>query len=148
MLFCSFWYSLVPCFCLGASPKFPPSANICAPQVHSLALCPCLLILFLSVIVYRPFCQYLCPLGAIYGLFNRFSLLQIHWDEDLCTSCAACENACPLSLTVQEISRSPECIRCGKCVKACPVSCLHFTAKSNGYSTKHQTCVPPGTNTV
>ncbi len=106
------------------------------------------LILFLSVIVYRPFCQYLCPLGAIYGLFNRFSLLQIHWDEDLCTSCAACENACPLSLTVQEISRSPECIRCGKCVKACPVSCLHFTAKSNGYSTKHQTCVPPGTNTV
>ena len=88
-----------------------------------------LLILFLSVKVYRPFCQYLCPLGAIYGWFNRFSLLQIHWEKGLCTSCNACERACPLSLSVQEISCSSECIRCGQCVKACPANCLHFTAK-------------------
>ncbi|NBJ92046.1 4Fe-4S binding protein [Parablautia muri] len=95
-----------------------------------------LLILFLSIKVYRPFCQYLCPLGAIYGWFNRFSLLQIHLENERCTSCGACEKACPLSLSVQEISCSPECIRCGKCTQACPNRCLHFTMKSNEDSHK------------
>lgn len=146
-------FAKIPAFCkylcpsgtlLGALPLLTanPLLRVKAGGLFGWKLGILLLILFLSVKVYRPFCQYLCPLGAIYGVFNRFSLLQIHWEEDLCTSCAACENACPLSLTVQEISRSPECIRCGKCVKACPVSCLHFTAKSNGYSTSHQTCAP------
>lgn len=86
-----------------------------------------LFVLLFSVKVYRPFCQYLCPLGAIYGLFNRFSLVQIHWEEEKCVSCGACEKACPVSLSVQEISRSPECIRCGKCAQACPEKCLHFS---------------------
>ena len=27
-----------------------------------------------SLLIWRPFCKYLCPLGALYGLFNRFSL--------------------------------------------------------------------------
>lgn len=85
-----------------------------------------LFLLFLSIMVYRPFCQYLCPLGAIYGFFNRFSLVQIHWEKQRCTSCGACEKACPVALSVREISRSPECIRCGKCVEACPGDCLHF----------------------
>lgn len=85
-----------------------------------------LLIIILSVKVYRPFCQYLCPLGAIYGWFNRFSLVQIHWEKERCVSCMACEKACPVALSVQEISRSSECIRCGRCVEACPNKCLEF----------------------
>ena len=88
-----------------------------------------LAVILLSLKVYRPFCQYLCPLGAIYGLFNRFSLVQIHWEEENCVSCGACERACPVALSLQEISRSPECIRCGKCVDACPQKCLHFRGR-------------------
>ncbi len=83
-------------------------------------------IIILSMKWFRPFCQYLCPLGAIYGLFNRFSLVQIHWEKERCISCKACERACPAALSVVEISRSPECIRCGKCVDACPEKCLYF----------------------
>lgn len=86
-----------------------------------------LFLLLLSVFVYRPFCQYLCPLGAVYGLFNRFSLVQIRWDQESCTACGACERACPVGLSAEEISRSPECIRCGECVTACPVKCLRFS---------------------
>ena len=89
-----------------------------------------LAIVLLSVKVFRPFCQYLCPLGAIYGWFNRFSLVQIHWEKERCTSCLACEHACPVGLSLREISRSPECIRCGKCVDACPHSCLNFVRKT------------------
>ena len=83
-----------------------------------------LLIIILSIKVYRPFCQYLCPLGAIYGWFNKFSLVQIKWDQDKCISCMACTRACPIGLKPEEISVSPECIKCGKCVGACPVNCL------------------------
>lgn len=85
-----------------------------------------LVILVLSVKVYRPFCQYLCPLGAVYGWFNRFSLVQIHWEKERCSSCMACKKACPMDLSPEEISVSPECIRCGKCTAACPEKCLHF----------------------
>lgn len=88
-----------------------------------------LVLLLLSVFVYRPFCQYLCPLGAVYGLFNRFSLVQIRWEEERCIHCSACETACPVGLPVQEISRSPECIRCGECMAACPKKCLRFSGK-------------------
>lgn len=86
-----------------------------------------ILIVILSVKVYRPFCQYSCPLGAIYGWFNRFSLVQIHWKKESCVSCMACERACPVSLSIGEISHSPECIRCGKCIEACPEKCLRFS---------------------
>ena len=85
-----------------------------------------LAIVLLSIKAYRPLCQYLSPLGAIYGWFTLFSLVQIHWEQERCTSCKACEKACPAALSLQEISRSPECIRCGKCVDACPEQCLHF----------------------
>lgn len=88
-----------------------------------------LFLLLLSIKFFRPFCKYLCPLGAVYGWFNRFSLVQIHWEEKRCVSCKACEKACPGALCVKEISKSPECIRCGKCVESCPERCLHFSRK-------------------
>lgn len=81
-------------------------------------------IILLSVKIDRPFCQYLCPLGAIYGWFNRFSLVQIQWQQEGCTSCMACQKACPVNLKPEQISVSPECIRCGKCVDACNAGCL------------------------
>lgn len=82
------------------------------------------LIILLSIVVYRPFCQYLCPLGAVYGWFNRFSLVQVHWHQEGCTSCMACQRACPVNLKPEQISVSAECIRCGKCVDACRFGCL------------------------
>ena len=86
-------------------------------------------IVLLSIKVYRPFCQYLCPLGAIYGWFNKFSLVQIRWEKDACISCGKCQEACPVNLSPEQISVSAECIRCGKCVDACPAKCLKFCGK-------------------
>ncbi len=82
-------------------------------------------LILLSIKVYRPFCQYLCPLGAIYGWFNRYSLVQIHWEKDTCISCMACQRACPVNLKPEQISVSPECIKCGKCISACPIGAVH-----------------------
>ena len=77
-------------------------------------------ILLLSVLVYRPFCRYLCPLGAIYGLFNPIALVRYRIDSTKCTRCGACQRACKLDIRTFETPNSPECIRCGDCRHACP----------------------------
>jgi len=127
----------VPAFCkylcpsgtfMGAIPLLSTNAQL-RSQIGGLFYWKLGLLIFLillSLVIYRPFCQYLCPLGAIYGWFNRFSLVQIHWEKDACISCMACQRACPVDLPPEKISVSGECIKCGKCVEVCPKNCLYF----------------------
>lgn len=77
-------------------------------------------VLLLSVLVYRPFCRYLCPLGAVYGLFNPIAFRRFRVDPNRCTACGACQKACKLDIAVWKQPNSPECIRCGDCRTACP----------------------------
>lgn len=77
-------------------------------------------LLLLSVVVYRPFCGYLCPLGAIYGLFNPIAFYRYEVDKDKCVDCGLCARACGFGIHTNETPNSPECIRCGECLKACP----------------------------
>ncbi|MCD2493441.1 4Fe-4S binding protein [Lacrimispora sp. NSJ-141] len=79
-----------------------------------------LLMIFLSVIVYRPFCKYICPLGAIYSLFNPIALYRYQVDPEKCTRCGKCQKACKMDIRVWETPNSRECIRCGDCLKSCP----------------------------
>lgn len=81
-------------------------------------------IVLLSVAVYRPFCRYLCPLGAIYGLFNPIAFYRLRVDENKCVNCGACRKACGLDIPANETPNSPECIRCGKCARACPTGAI------------------------
>ncbi len=82
-------------------------------------------VVILSVIIYRPFCKYLCPLGAFYAFFNKFSLYRLSMDREQCVGCGLCEKACKMGVEVTKDINSPECIRCGACVEACPVKCIH-----------------------
>jgi len=81
-------------------------------------------ILIGSVFIYRPFCRYLCPLGAIYGLMNPVSLCRMQVSKSRCVSCGACQRACGLDIPVYKTPNSPDCIRCGKCVTVCPHGAL------------------------
>lgn len=78
------------------------------------------------LVIYRPFCKYLCPLGAIYGLFNRFALYRTHLDADRCIHCGACAAACRMCVDPSKTPNSAECIRCGDCARACPAGALHM----------------------
>ena len=87
-------------------------------------------LLLLSLLIARPFCRYLCPLGAIYGLFNRFALLGLTCDASTCVNCGACETVCPMGIDPVTQYDSPECIRCGRCARVCPTKALKVGVKA------------------
>ena len=79
---------------------------------------------FLSILIYRPFCKYICPLGAIYSVFNPISVFKYRVDDSKCTHCGACEKVCKMQINPSKTPNHPECIRCGQCKKICPTGAI------------------------
>ena len=83
-------------------------------------------VVVLSILFYRPFCKWICPLGAIYSLFNKVSLMSIKVESSKCVGCGKCSKACKMDVDVCKTPNHPECIRCGACMKACPKDAIHY----------------------
>ena len=94
----------------------------------------------LSILFYRPFCKWICPLGAFYALLNKISLLEIKMDEQKCVSCGKCAASCKMDVDVRKTPNHAECIRCGKCITACPAEalCFHYGFGSSSHKKKEQ----------
>ncbi|MBR7116415.1 MAG: 4Fe-4S binding protein [Clostridia bacterium] len=80
-------------------------------------------IIVACIFIYRAFCRFLCPLGALYGLFNRFSFLGITLERPKCTDCGRCITVCKMDITsVGDM----ECISCGECISECPTQAIRY----------------------
>ena len=79
-----------------------------------------------SVFVERPWCKYLCPYGALLGLFNKIRLFKIVRQPETCIHCGKCDRACPMNIPVSDRGpvRDVRCISCMKCTSSegCPVA--------------------------
>ena len=80
----------------------------------------------ISILIYRPFCKYICPLGATYALFNRASLYRLRVDQNACVNCGLCAKTCNMGVDPVKTPNSAECIRCGDCARACPKDAIHL----------------------
>ena len=86
-------------------------------------------VIVLSVVFYRPFCKWICPLGAFYAIFNKISILQMKVDEKKCVSCGKCAKICKMDVDVTKTPNHSECIRCGMCITGCPAKAIGYCGR-------------------
>lgn len=82
-----------------------------------------MLLLLSTLFIYRPFCRFICPLGAFYGFFNKFALVGIKLDTEKCINCKVCLKNCRMD--IKKVG-DHECIGCGKCINKCPAKAIAF----------------------
>ena len=87
-----------------------------------------LVILFLNRIRPRFWCRILCPLGALLGIFSRFSILRLEKDKEKCTECRLCSKTCQGAASPMpgEDWENAECLMCFNCFDSCPEDALSF----------------------
>jgi polyferredoxin len=85
----------------------------------------------------RAWCRYLCPIGALLKLFDRFSIGKVRLVNDNCLGCGICNHQCDMQVNVMgdlraygEV-RTSDCIRCLKCVDRCPKGAIGFSLHRN-----------------
>ncbi len=92
-----------------------------------------------SFIVYRPFCQFICPFGLISWIAERVSIIRVRIDKDKCTECGLCIKACPLEAAKGRVygKRLPaDCFSCARCLNVCPVDAIRYTSVFDNGVTK------------
>ncbi|HNQ25444.1 MAG TPA: 4Fe-4S binding protein [Methanoregulaceae archaeon] len=85
----------------------------------SIGLVVFLVLLLLSVFMYRPVCRGICPFGLLFSIPAHFSLYRLR-RTNACISCRKCEKACPAHVAGRDSSKR-ECYLCARCTAACPV---------------------------
>lgn len=84
-----------------------------------------LLVIFVvgSIFIYRFFCRFFCPLGAILGFFNKYALIGVKLDENKCVDCGMCIQTCQMD--IRKVG-DHECIDCGACISVCPTKAISW----------------------
>ncbi len=78
-------------------------------------------ILVACVFIFRCFCRFLCPLGALYGFFNKIAFVGVKLDRASCTDCGLCVGQCKMD--IKHVG-DMECINCGECISVCPTKAI------------------------
>jgi ferredoxin-type protein NapH len=118
----------------GALPNVARTA-LAGQQVvwpSALKLCILVLVLGAAVIKWRPWCSLLCPLGAVFGLFNRVSLLVLRFHGDRCDGCGACSRMCRYGVLPDKTVNNTRCIRCLECTRCGSITVGSVTAGAEG----------------
>ncbi len=92
------------------------------------------IIIFEVLVIRRAWCNYVCPVGGMLGIFRTFKTLKVHYEKetDRCIGCRECAKACQLGLNPMGGKIYPLCHNCGDCIAACQ----RATGKNNPLSFK------------
>ena len=85
--------------------------------------CVLVVIFVLCIFIFRAFCRFFCPLGAIYGFFNKIALIGVKLDKNKCTDCGLCVSHCKMD--IRHVG-DHECINCGECISVCPAKAISW----------------------
>lgn len=103
----------------------PGNANLFAQLGWQFTWKLSLLVVFVvaSMFIFRVFCRFICPLGALYGFFNKFAVIGVYVEKNDCTDCGLCVSHCKM-----DVARvgDHECINCGECMAVCPTKAISW----------------------
>ena len=132
----SFWDFPLPAFCKYICPAgtlggailslLTPARDNMLPMLSVLfnwKFCLAVGFVVASIFVYRFFCRFFCPLGALYGLFNKISLVGVKVDKPKCIDCGRCVSHCKMD--IKHVG-DRECISCGECIPVCPTKAISW----------------------
>ncbi|UCC79869.1 MAG: 4Fe-4S binding protein [Candidatus Zixiibacteriota bacterium] len=93
-----------------------------------------IILIVISLFLYRPFCYFICPVGALTWLCEKIAPGRVRVDHSKCTDCGDCEekSPCPTikKLKDEKAKYIPDCTSCGECVSACQEKAVKFGFKA------------------
>jgi ferredoxin len=95
-------------FVTSSAPRFYETAWLIAAVFITAAL--------LNLVIPRFYCRFVCPLGALFGIINRFSIWRIGKTQDKCRDCKLCEKSCEGGCQPGSNIRISECVLCLNCL--------------------------------
>ncbi|MDE7086619.1 MAG: 4Fe-4S binding protein, partial [Clostridia bacterium] len=129
-------YAGIPSFCKYVCPAgtFEGAVSLLAnpnnsdffgmlANLFTWKFCVLVAVVVASVFIYRFFCRFICPLGAIYSMFAPVSLMGVKLDKDKCIDCGLCIQGCKMD--IKHVG-DHECIQCGECISVCPVQAISW----------------------
>ena len=93
-------------------------------RISTLSAIVLIILTLSSLLIRNSWCRYLCPYGALMGLFALISPSRVERNTKTCIDCKRCTEVCPYHLPVDSKARvrSPECNGCMECASVCPVN--------------------------
>jgi polyferredoxin len=93
-------------------------------DISRFALITIAVLFFLSLFIRNFWCRFLCPYGALLGIFSLISPLKIKRNTETCIDCTKCAKVCPSFIKVNMVKTvySDECTTCLNCTDACPIA--------------------------
>jgi ferredoxin len=104
------------------------SLPVFVPVTAGIALVTLMAVGWMSARHGRLYCNSLCPVGALLGIFSKVSMFRIRISPDACGSCRRCQGACKagcIDLEKQTVDVS-RCVACFNCLAACPGQGIDF----------------------
>ncbi len=83
----------------------------------------------LNLVIPRFYCRFICPLGALFGIFGRFAIWRIGKNQSECVNCKLCERACEGGCEPSGNIRITECVLCFNCRQDCKDELISYQTK-------------------
>lgn len=83
---------------------------------------PLILTVILAVILYRPYCHFICPIGLYTNILEHIAVFRVSLDEKKCNSCNLCVKRSPckaLPCILKGSRFRADCFICNRCLEEC-----------------------------